>query len=282
MRHKGFLHKVFLIFIVLVMIAVGLLLYMLWEYQNIKTVDLALSRASDVMGGIKIVYASDFQYDLSYKDGWMQKDVFQKAIDRINAQGADLVLLGGDYVSYAVNAHEAAAYLKQIEAPLGVYGIFGNHDNLAKRELKSVLEGSIRFLENESAVVPYQGKTMGIYGVEDLWYGTPEIYLEELPQDTDYQILLTHQPDFFESMTEEEHTQFDLTLSGHVHAGQITLFGRCGVPPVVDHVTDYGEKYRYGEKHYFNSRIYSTSGLGGSVGGLPLRFFARPEIVVIQ
>jgi hypothetical protein len=44
--------------------------------------------------------------------------------------------------------------------------------------------------------------------------------------------------------------------------------------------SSYGQKYRYGLKHRDNMQFYITSGVGTITP--PLRFFCRPEIVVIE
>lgn len=264
---------------VFLLIIIVLFFYSLWEYKNIGVKHLSLPENSK-LAGIKIVYASDFQYDTSFQDDAMQHKMFQKAIQLIQDQKADLILLGGDYLTYPVHRWKAAQYLSSLSAPLGVYGVFGNHDARAKDDLLAALDGKITFLENDSALLSFHGATLSIYGTEDLWAGNPK--LNKFSKDADYSILMTHNPDFIEEMSSEEKARFDLIISGHIHAGQITFFGFAGVPFVLDRVTSYGEKYRYGKKERDGQEIYITSGLGGHVFGIPIRFGARPEIVVMQ
>lgn len=252
-----------------------LFLYMRWEYQNIKVTYLPLNHE-----GIKIVYAADFQYDMkSGRPESLREKTFQKAIDMIMEQGADVILLGGDYTTYSSNWEAAVPFLQQLDAPMGVFAVFGNHDSRVRSKLVQALP-NIRFLENESAEIATESGTIVIYGAADLWTGTLQMPPDEVPEGS-CNILLTHNPDYFERLIRYGESPFDLTLAGHLHAGQATVFGIVGIPFVLDTVTDYGEKYRYGEKKYDGNRIYITSGLGGSVFGQPLRFGARPEIVVI-
>ena len=86
--------------------------------------------------------------------------------------------------------------------------------------------------------------------------------------------------DYFEEMQNSEKEKADITLSGHIHAGQASFFGLFS--PFTRSVTRYGEKYRYGMKNFDNHKIYITSGLGGSAFGQYLRFFARPEVVILK
>ncbi|MFV0352039.1 MAG: metallophosphoesterase [Oscillospiraceae bacterium] len=251
--------------------------YMRLEYKNIKTTNLSLQGQDAALAGIKIVYAVDFQYDM--QSGRIEDETFQKAIDKIKAEQPDLILLGGDYITNPDNRRAAIPYLAQLEAPLGVYAVFGNHDARARQFFKEELT-NIHFLENETVYIAYNGTSLALTGVEDLWTGRP-VCQPDAVQKGQYGILLSHNPDFFETLAPELKDQYSLTLSGHIHAGQITFFGLFGVPFVLDSVTDYGEKYRYGEKVYDGHRIYVSSGLGGGVANLAVRFFAQPEIVLI-
>ncbi len=64
-------------------------------------------------------------------------------------------------------------------------------------------------------------------------------------------------------------------LSGHTHGGQVTFFGLWA--PFIP--SKYGNKFRYGEIDYNDIKMIVTSGVGTITP--PIRFFARPEIVVI-
>lgn len=254
---------------------------MRFEYQNIKVTNIGLDSLEEL--GIKIVYASDFQFD--YGSEKIDSRAYKKSIDLINSQNPDIILLGGDYSNYNSMVDQSTEYLKKLSAPLGIYGVFGNHDPATSQYIKEELKGSVTFLENNQVTIPLpeSDKKIVISGVMDFWTGNSKILTvsDKNHNDQDIHILLSHQPDFFEVMTDEERAMFDITLSGHTHGGIVTIFGQMGIPPIMKNVSEYGDKYRYGDKDYYNSRIYVSSGLGG-FGFLRLRFFARPEIVVIM
>ncbi len=90
---------------------------------------------------------------------------------------------------------------------------------------------------------------------------------------TDFSILITHNPDYLESMPKD---MIDFTLSGHSHGGQMTFFGMWA--PMLP--SKYGQKYRYGLKQFGDMKSYISSGIGTITP--PLRFFCRPEIVLIN
>ncbi len=85
-------------------------------------------------------------------------------------------------------------------------------------------------------------------------------------------MLVSHEPDFAEEL---QPGAADLMLSGHTHGGQLTFFGLWA--PVVG--SEYGQKYRTGTVTNGSTTVIVSNGIGTILP--PLRFFARPQIVVI-
>jgi Predicted phosphohydrolases len=271
------------IFLLIILAAViSLCTYARYEYGNIKVKNLSLKAEDKGLSGIKIVFASDFQYDLSAeRRNTTNTKLFQKAIDMILKQKPDLILLGGDVSTYSANLYEAVPFLSQLSAPLGVYSVFGNHDYFVRKRLVEALP-NIKFLEDEEAIVHYKDTHLSIFGVEDLRWRKKNKKPAEIPEKNGYRILLSHQPDYFELFSQEQRDRMDLMLCGHTHGGMVTFFGLFGFPPIVNHVTAYGEEYRYGENESERGRIYTTSGLGGQSIIFPMRFACAPEILVLE
>ena len=88
---------------------------------------------------------------------------------------------------------------------------------------------------------------------------------------------MTHNPEYFEDMTDEQKGKSDITLAGHTHGGQVTFFGKIVVSAIKNK-----KKYGYGMKEYGGHKIYITSGLGGAFLEMFIRFFAQPEIVIFE
>lgn len=255
--------------------AVGLLGYGFWEYHQIQIVKLPLD-APQALDGIKIVYAADFQYDVPSYSSQTVQERYQKSVDLILAQEPDLILLGGDYVTVQANWEMAVPAFSQLQAPLGVYGIFGNHDSRVMEDYRTNLP-NITFLWNQQTTLEWNGTPFQIGAVAD--YYSKQYSLENMDFSTDcFRILLAHNPDYFETLTSEEHSYFDLALSGHLHGGQIAIGSIDGTLLV----SESGSKYRHGDYVYDGNRIYVTSGLGGRVWKLPIRIGGKPEIVVFE
>ena len=87
-----------------------------------------------------------------------------------------------------------------------------------------------------------------------------------------FRILVSHNPDYLIMNTK----LFDLGLAGHTHAGQITLFGLWTPFLPMEH----RDVMWKGRKRVEGADIIISGGLG--TVGLPLRFYAPPEITVIE
>jgi len=87
-------------------------------------------------------------------------------------------------------------------------------------------------------------------------------------------ILMAHEPDIFAKMGDLA-DRVSLTVSGHTHGGQIQVLGFAPVVP-----SQYGSRYVYGHIVEDQRNLVVSAGLGCS--GVPVRFGAPPEIVLIE
>jgi predicted MPP superfamily phosphohydrolase len=218
----------------------------------------------------KIVFLSDIHHG-----PFFSVKRLRKLVEKVNRLGPDIILLGGDYV------HRAPKYiapcfreLSGLNAPLGVYGVLGNHDYWEDPELtrKCMTEAGIRLIDNRAHWVEKSGKRIKIGGVGDYYYDIQD--LEPTIAGTtkeDFVILVTHNPDYVEEISTNK---VDLVFAGHTHGGQVTFFGLWA--PLIP--SQYGQKYRTGLLSIGEMRVIVTNGIGTITP--PVRFFARPQIVV--
>lgn len=222
--------------------------------------------------GKKIVFITDIHHG-----PFFSIERVQKLVERINKLNPDYIIMGGDYT------HREPKYieplfneLKKIKSNDGIYAVLGNHDHWEDAELtkQMMLRNGIKICDNKSYWVKINDDSIKIGGVGDLWEDSQEIdsTIYDLKK-TDFSILITHNPDYLESMPKD---MIDFTLSGHSHGGQMTFFGMWA--PMLP--SKYGQKYRYGLKQFGDMKSYISSGIGTITP--PLRFFCRPEIVLIN
>ena len=82
------------------------------------------------LSGLRIAMIGDLHTDKHY----INEAKLQRIVELTNQQNPDLVVLLGDYIQGGrnnpkqVEPEVTARYLKNLKAPLGVYGVLGNHD----------------------------------------------------------------------------------------------------------------------------------------------------------
>lgn len=227
------------------------------------------------LSGKKIVFLSDTHCGLFFS-----QERLNDLVARVSALQPDIVFLGGDYADGGSRySKQAAAALGKIKGVLTqTVGVLGNHDYQAKNGNVTAFfeEEGIKILNNENLILGEDnwGRRLIVAGIEDLKLGWPN--LDQALASTsaeDYVILLSHNPD----VSEEKNVQnADLILSGHTHGGQITFFGLWA--PIT--MSDYGQKYVSGLTETSFGQTITSNGIG--TVALPMRFFARPQIVVIE
>lgn len=196
---------------------------------------------------------------------------FEEALQKIEAENPDAVFLLGDIFEYGPDLPAYAARLSQVTPPLGVYGVFGNHEYYVGYDQSKNLfkQAGVNLLENETAVLP---NGVGVAGVKDA--RTAHVTARDVTNlltQTDAQkplIFLSHTPVYAE---EAAAAGADLMFSGHTHNGQIFPFKylvKMQFPRV------------YGLHDVDKMKFYITSGM--FYWGIPLRFLAPAEIPVIE
>ena len=214
--------------------------------------------------------------DIHLEDGDMSNDL-PRICELVSAQNADAIVVTGDYVTVPTNANpdDLTRGLAPLSAPMGVFGILGNHDGWSGPDVRMVqqtLERTpVRLLVNQTHVWERNGARLHLAGFDDFWSGTRDFdgMASQIPL-REAAIALGHEPDFAIEVAATR--KFGLMLSGHSHGGQIAPFGR----PII--VPDYARKFPRGWYEVNGMRLYTNRGLG--TVGIPMRWGARPEISV--
>ena len=200
---------------VLILIALFFGFFLEPKRLKVKTYNIACSE----LKGLKAVFASDFHI------GIKEQKRLDKIVELINAQKADIVFLGGDYVcghlpERSMKISEIGKSLSRIEAPLGIFAVLGNHDSYYnKKTVKLCLKwADIWVFANSGLELSFNNKKFYVGGVEDFKTGTPNLS-RTLQNAQEPIILLSHSPDVFAEVPDN----VLLTLAGHTHGGQIYI-----------------------------------------------------------
>lgn len=254
--------------------------YGYFEARNIKLKEVSYldKDIPDAFDGKKIIFISDIHSDKYFAS----KDV-ASLVKRINERNPDIIVIGGDNtLKDSIYSRPFFREIRKLKSKYGVYTVLGNHDYWegAKLIQQGFINCGFHICDNQSYWIKEGNDSIKIGGVGEFWEDTQ--ILSNTINDVkpnDFCILLSHNPDYMEMLDSD---LVDLMLSGHTHAGQITLLGLYApIMPSTGHpeYMQTGQKYRYGWIERGKTKLYVTSGIG--MGGLPFRFFAQPEIVEI-
>lgn len=200
----------------------------------------------------------------------------QRVVDTVNEQRPDLVVLAGDLSDGTIaNVGTDLAPLAGLRAPLGVFGVSGNHEFYSDDGgawLDQWERYGVRTLRNERVTLNRGGASIDLAGIHD--YSAPEPYepnlaaaLEGRPPER-FVLLAAHEP---RQIFDAAGLGVDLQISGHTHGGQIWPL-RYLVPlqqPSIDGVDRIG-----------GTTLYTTHGAGA--WGPPVRVGAAPEISMLE
>lgn len=267
--------------------AIILILILFCYYQNNK-IDITEYKieSTKINTDIKIAQLSD-----------LHSKPFYKVLDKLRVINPDIIMITGDFINdHGKNKEKMFQFGKDLLKISSVYYITGNHerrldyfDELMK-ELKDlgfkvllndiseeIINGNqitvLGLDENQAGFDDYKARKNGTFIYKDM-----KPYFDKLSNCNGFKIVLSHFPENFENVKENNYSQydFDIQLSGHAHGGQFIL-------PFIGPVFSPGQglfpKYArgsFGEK----PKLIISRGLGNSE--FPLRLFNHPEINIIN
>ena len=225
------------------------------------------------------------------------KNKIAYAVDLINQQDSDAIFFTGDLVNnIADEMDDWKELFSNLSAKEGVFSVLGNHDygdyirwNSEEEKLKNLnklkkiqSEMGWNLLLNENFYIKRKNQKIAIVGVEN-WgengfkqAGDLDAACKNI-NNSDFKVLLSHDPSHWKSRVKNDDRNFQLTLSGHTHGMQfgIEIPGWIKWSPV---------KYRYENW----AGIYEEKGRFINVNrgfgflGYPGRVGIWPEITVIK
>lgn len=217
--------------------------------------------------GLTVAQVSDLHAGQFMPPGRLEQ--VRQVLERL---AADLVVFTGDQLDRrAVDAEIFVQAFAGIEAPLGVFGILGNHDHQAGSQLAiwALEAAGITPLINAAVAVHRYGQAIEVVGVDDVEApapGGPDFSFLQ-PRKSQFRLLLCHQPRlWFEAVRYGA----EVTLAGHTHGGQIAFGG----PKLT--LARLQSRYVAGLYASGSHLLYVSRGLG--VGAFPWRLGSPPEV----
>ena len=196
-------------------------------------------------------------------------EMVANAVSLIMREAPDLILLGGDYVSFADRryAQPAAEALAPLSAPHGVLAVLGNHDD--DRDVPAALTAKgFTVLRDARTRLTLRGETVDFAGIRFWTYKSIDI-AHVLRGALPLTFLLAHTP---KRLFEAQQLAVPAVISGHTHGGQIVLPG-IGAIAAREFPVIAGVEQRQG------TSIFVSRGVGTVY--VPIRVNCPPEVAVL-
>ncbi|MBN2601692.1 MAG: metallophosphoesterase [Candidatus Marinimicrobia bacterium] len=241
-------------------------------HPHIREINISISKKVNDGKDITIAMASDI-----HLGAVVGQKRLRKMIRMMDELKPDLILFAGDVIDEdpgSLIKKDLGECLKELNAPLGVFSITGNHEYIGgvTKAIEYLESHNITMLRDSVVILP-NGIT--IIGREDIdshrFNGIHRKSISELIKDINPSlplILLDHQPS---SLNDAIDNNIDLQLSGHTHHGQLWPF---------NYITSKLFRVSFGYEKIQNTHIYVSCGFGS--WGPPIRTTARPELVKIN
>ena len=195
------------------------------DYRVIR-VEIPTANLPPALDGMNIVQISDI-----HMSGYMSRADVRRAVDMANDLRADLAVVTGDFITGASDPlADCIEEIRNLRAPLGVFGCNGNHEIYARAEDAAqhlFAQAGMKLLRHESVQLPFRGAHFNLLGVDYQRERAPNgqrvqmlpdlapLVRRDMPN-----ILLSHNPNSFNRAAE---LGIELSLAGHTHGGQIQV-----------------------------------------------------------
>jgi uncharacterized protein len=238
-----------------------------YERHRIEVTRTALRvpRLPPALDGLRIGLLTDL-----HRSETVPRDDIEQAVDLLLQERPDLIVLGGDYVTWGDRqfVEDAAESVARLTAPHGVFAVLGNHDD--DRDMPRALSRrGLEVLRDARTRITVRGEPLDLAGLRFWTRKEPEIrkILDGASPST---ILLAHDP---RRLREAAALGVPLVLAGHTHGGQVVIPG-FGAPaarkfPVLS-----------GTATEQDTTMYVSRGVGTVY--VPIRINCPPEVAMLK
>ncbi|MFA6553142.1 MAG: metallophosphoesterase [Patescibacteria group bacterium] len=235
------------------------------QHPVIKRVTLTIPNLPQAWKGRTAVQLSDVHLGPVHREKFLQR-----VVDQVKSLNPDAVFVTGDlFDGGGRDLDKLAEPLNQLNPPLGMYYITGNHETYIGLDQALAALENIHMKKLHDQMVIAAG--MQIVGIDYPKMGEKKDLAAIMSHTDPLQpsIVLWHEPNHLDEL---KRLGANVVLSGHTHVGQIWPFNY--ITQAVYGANDYGLQ----TDGDFSQ--YTSSGVG--TWGPPMRTGNRPEIVVIK
>ena len=226
--------------------------------------DLPITGLPPSLDGLRIGFLTDIHHS-----EMVSADDVQRAVELAARMRPDLIVLGGDYVTWGDRTYvePVAELLGTLDAPHGVFAILGNHDD--DRDMPAALTAQhMTVLRDARTSIQINGEALNLVGIR-FWTRRAEDIARLTRPARGTVLLLAHDP---RRLVEAASLGVPGVLSGHTHGGQVVIPGLGAIArrnfPVVA-----------GLASRQRTSIFVSRGIGTVY--VPVRINCPPEVAVV-
>lgn len=219
---------------------------------------------ASALAGLRIGLLTDI-----HRSRWVSHEDVSRAVALLQGERPDLIVLGGDYVTWGDRRFvgPVAEALAPLNAPFGVFGILGNHDD--DRNMPAALAArDVQMLKDARTRVTIRNEAVDLIGIR-YWTRRPSDIAPLLRGTGRNAILLAHDP---RRLAEAAALNIPLVLAGHTHGGQVVL-------PVVGAIAAQKFPVVAGLGRRGRTTMFVSRGLGTVY--VPVRVNCPPEVAIL-
>ncbi len=190
----------------------------------------------------------------------------------VREEKVDLVVFTGDSLNKAEGAPLLRSTLGGLPARLGRVAVRGNHD-VAHWSKVDLFGGGIATELMSDAPVLFEDGTLAICGAPFWATEGVESCLSSAPKEA-FVLFAYHTPDLIEALQARP----DLYLAGHTHGGQVAM----PIYGALITMSQFDKRYEAGRYEVKGTTLYVNRGIGFEPHMPRVRFFARPELTIID
>ncbi len=231
---------------------------------GITRATLPVSGLAKALDGLKVVMLTDLHLSPS-----VPREDIDQAVKLAMAEQPDLIVLGGDYISFMDRAYAApcAEVLASLRAPFGIFAVLGNHDDDV--EMPRALERrGIEVLRDARTTITIRNERLDFVGIR-FWTRATVDLARLLKGAGSTTVLLAHDP---RRLQQAAALNIPLMLSGHTHGGQIVL-------PGIGAIAAKKFPIEQGMARRENTTVFVSRGIGTVY--VPIRINCPPEVAVL-
>lgn len=271
-KKSSWLKKLFIITSILLLILFCYSRLWIHKFIKIEEYPIIIENLPSNWNGFKIVHFSDIHYGKTTNESELDK-----MIKEINLTNPDIVIFTGDLFDNSINLTEKSIdhlknKLPEIKARITKLTIRGDNDYKDIELYNQIMTtAGFEILENNNTLIFDKGtipiQIAGISSTQKQEYDLKKSF-ESTQNQIDYKILIAHEPDIIDQITDES---INLILSGHSLGGHIYLPNIGGLIK-----QNHTNNYQKGLYQKNNTSMYVSSGLGTEK--INFRFLNSPSI----